>query len=275
MLLVNNMSVTDIIKKAIDYPQHDFKNTVIFAGFLILFSLLSDLTGYFLFSDLNENMLKTSETFTDLLTNIYSTLSPVDWLIIIIGLVAAVIVFLLIEGYIYRVYDGKDILPEFDNFKEMLVEGLKIIGVTIVYDIIPAIIIFLGFYIGGENSTDIGSALLAIGMILLIIADLFFKPFAVANMVKKGEFKGALDIHAISDRIITIGILPYIGAILFIAIISAIVYAAISALFASSVFLLTIPYLWIVLLVVFVIIGALVASYLNLFSNKVYQLLYN
>lgn len=275
MLSVNNMSVTDIIKKAIDYPKNSLKNTVIFAGFLILFSLLSNLSGYFLFSDVNENMMEMSKTFTELISNIYSTLSVADWLIVIIGSIASIIVYLLIEGYIYRVYNGEDTLPEFNNFKEMLVEGLKIIGVTIIYDIIPAIILFLGFFTGSEYNSGIGWALIVIGLILLIIADLFLKPFAIANMVKKGEFKGALDISSITNRILQIGILPYIGAVIFVAIISAIVYFAISVLLTSSLFLLVIPYIWIFLMTMFVIISAVVASYLNLFSNKVYQLLYD
>lgn len=275
MRSVNNMSVTTIIKKALDYPKNDFKNTVIFAGFLILLSLLSNLAGYFLFADVNENMIKTSKTFSDLMFNIFSTLNVVDWIIVIVGSIASIIVYLLIEGYIYRVYNGEDILPKFNNFKEMLIEGIKVIGVTIIYDILPAIVIFLGFYVNAENIFNNGFGLIVIGFILLLVTDLFLKPFAIANMVKKGEFEEALDINSITDRILQIGILPYIGAVIFIAIISAIIYGAISALMASSVFLLAIPYIWIFLLVIFVLIGALVASYLNLFSNKVYQLLYD
>ncbi|QUH23187.1 DUF4013 domain-containing protein [Methanobacterium alkalithermotolerans] len=80
-----------------------------------------------------------------------------DWKkVIILGLLS-IISFLIVPiflamGYIFRALKasiaGSEELPEFDEWGDMLVDGLKVFVVQFVYFLIPAIIMFIG--IGGS-----------------------------------------------------------------------------------------------------------------------------
>lgn len=276
MQLVNKMSITDVIKSSLKYPQRDLKNTIIFAGFLFLFSLITSMGSYFTLPKLNLALIENSENFLDLFS-LHASFNSFDWTIIIICIIAAFVVYLFVQGYIYRIYKGGSEVPEFDNLKTMPVDGLKLIAVSILYDILPAIVIFLGAYIVAFDISGNGFYLILIGGILLFIVDIFIKPFAIANMAKVGEFKGALDLNAIIDRIVSLGILPYLATVIFVFLINAIILAAFSTLSACAmaIAISPIPYIETLLMVIVGMIYAVVSSYLDLFSNKVYQLLYS
>lgn len=262
------MSITDIIKESLKYPQRNLKNTTFFAGFLMIFFILEMLCGSVSVSKITWSILGNSGT-------ILSSFNTMDWIIIAILIVVSLITYLFIQGYIYRVYHGDEKPPEFNNFKSMLFEGLKIVATTIVYDILPIIVVFIGFYVTAKNIFTNGYILCIIGLILLLIMEVFLKPFAIANMVKNDDFREAFNLNLIMDRIIKIGILPYIGSVIFIFIINSIIWATFTVLISMSALMLLIPVVNVLIMMVILIFAAFIHSYLNLFSNKVYQLLYS
>lgn len=250
------MNITSIVKKALKYPQHDFKNTVIMAVFLIIASIFIGVGTYVTVPKLE------------------SAVSPADLGIYVILIIAFIIMHLFVQGYIYRVYKGADVLPEFNNFKEMLVQGIKVIAVTIAYNILPFIVFFLGFYVDYAGIFHGGMWIALIGMILVAIVNLFVRPFAIANMVSKDSIKEAFDINLIIDKIVYVGILPYIGALVLVGIIRLVIVIAFSVLMGIAVSLFMAPILGTVVLALFGILGFIITAYLELFTNKTYQLLF-
>ncbi|KUK00869.1 MAG: Uncharacterized protein XD44_1061, partial [Methanobacteriaceae archaeon 41_258] len=63
----------------------------------------------------------------------------------------------LVVGYNLRVLKatiaGFDELPDFDEWGDMLIDGLKVLVVGIVYMLIPIIIIFGGVFLANANPT--------------------------------------------------------------------------------------------------------------------------
>ncbi|MBU4534687.1 MAG: DUF4013 domain-containing protein [Euryarchaeota archaeon] len=80
-----------------------------------------------------------------------------DWKkVIILGIITILSILIvpifLVMGYVFRALKasiaGSEELPEFDEWGDMLVDGLKVFLVGFVYFLIPAIILFIG--IGGS-----------------------------------------------------------------------------------------------------------------------------
>ncbi|MBC7096289.1 MAG: DUF4013 domain-containing protein [Methanobacteriales archaeon] len=131
-------------------------------------------------------------------------------------------VFLAI-GYAFRTLKttiaGFDELPEFDEWGEMFIDGVKVFVVTIAYMIIPLIIIFAGiFFTGpyGPTLTDVplllqaGGSIKIVGFIVAIIFGLLLT-IAIAHMAfNDGQLGAAFRINEILDVIADIGWADYI-----------------------------------------------------------------
>lgn len=142
-----------------------------------------------------------------------------DWKKVIILGIVSLLGFLIIPaflaiGYIFRALKasiaGSDELPEFDEWGEMLVDGLKVFVVQLIYFLIPAVILA----IGGTLATpvDLGLILLTnivaaiIGIILGLIAII-----AIANMAyHDSELGAAFRFSEILEIIADIGWIHYI-----------------------------------------------------------------
>lgn len=131
-------------------------------------------------------------------------------------------VFLAI-GYAFRALKatiaGFDELPEFDEWGEMFIDGVKVFVVTIAYMIIPLIIIFAGiFFMGsyGPILTNVplllqaGGSITIVGFILAIIFGLLLI-IAIAHMAfNDSQLGAAFRISEILDVIADIGWVDYI-----------------------------------------------------------------
>ena len=136
-----------------------------------------------------------------------------DWKkYLILGVLLVIpIVFFIAFGYILRIIKssiaGYDELPEFDDLGSLFIDGLKVFLVTIVYNIIPLIIIIVGIFgsisaVGGvANITAYPLAfagLLIVTVIIgLILAVIFaiFEIIAIANMAYYDKIRCSLQIQ--------------------------------------------------------------------------------
>ena len=156
-----------------------------------------------------------------------------NWKKVIILGILSIISFLIIPvflvlGYFLRIIKatiaGSDELPEFDEWGDMLIEGLKVFIVELIYFIIPAIIIIIGTWAslgsliaaqgaGIASSTAIFGLLggfMLIGVIIAIVIGLI-ATIAIANMAYyDGELSAAFKFSEIMDHISQIGWVDYI-----------------------------------------------------------------
>ncbi|MDO5847997.1 MAG: DUF4013 domain-containing protein [Methanobrevibacter sp.] len=269
------MALTDILKKGLKYPQHDFKNAVLFSLLLLLGTILSNIGNHFSLSKANINSIAGAQNLNEVINGLSTVLTPTQVAILIIFSIASFIVSLFASGYIYRVYEGEDELPHFEDYKLMLIQGIKVFIVNLAYCIIPIILLVLGLYIAAFNS-DIANLLIAVSVILGAILIFFISPFAIANMVKENSFKQAFNFNAIGSRIYRIGIIPYLVTVILMGVIEMIIVIAFGVvMLILSLFVVMNPIIGIIVLFIMLFVGSIVCGYVNLFTNKVYQLLYS
>lgn len=152
-----------------------------------------------------------------------------DWKKLLTLGVLLLLSFLLIPaflaiGYAFRALKatiaGFDELPEFDEWGEMFIDGVKVFVVAIAYMIIPLIIIFAGIFTGpyvyGPTLTDVplllqaGGSITIVGSILAIIFGLLLT-IAIAHMAfNDSQLGAAFRISEILDVIADIGWVDYI-----------------------------------------------------------------
>jgi len=150
----------------------------------------------------------------------------------------------LAYGYYLRVLKatiaGFDELPEFDEWGEMFIDGVKVFVVTIAYMIIPLIIIFAGFFTYGPTLTNVplqAGGIMIVGFILAIIFGLLLA-IAIAHVAfNDSQVGAAFRISEILKVIADIGwtdyIIWYIAVIIvggIIGFIAALVIGLISGL---------------------------------------------
>lgn len=133
---------------------------------------------------------------------------------------------LFVPGYVLRTLKatlaGSDELPEFGDWGEMIIDSLKVIVVSIVYSIIPAIVILIGIFGSIASMQNIGnlvspvaaigllSGVAIIGVILWILFALF-QTMAIANMaLYDSDLGAAFRFSEILDLIKSIGWVDYI-----------------------------------------------------------------
>jgi hypothetical protein len=201
--------------------------------------------------------------------------SDIGRLIILIVLDIIPLVNWIVVGYAARVLRESPSSPEppkLEKYGEMFVDGAKIFFASLIYMIIPAILIALGagsLYAGvlmqGGQMPDIGSmalggtglVLVLAGMILAIIM-LIILGVGMAHMIKTGRFGKAFAFGEIFTIIRGIGWGKYLGWIVIVVIIG-IVVGAITGL---------IPFVgWIV--------SAIISPVLSVFIFRSLGLLYN
>lgn len=157
-----------------------------------------------------------------------------DWKKVIILGIITIISFLIIPiflvyGYVLRILKatiaGSDELPEFDEWGDMFVDGLKVFLVSLIYFIVPAIIILAGMWtvmipfmsMSGSDLSVASTAAFAlfsgialVGLLLMIIIYVIYA-IAIANMAYyDGEIAAAFRFNEILDHISRIGWVNYI-----------------------------------------------------------------
>jgi hypothetical protein len=196
--------------------------------------------------------------------------SDVGRLIILIVLDLIPIANWIVVGYAARVLKespGAEAPPKLDRYGELFVNGAKVFFASLIYMIIPTILIAAGgvsFFVGllsGEVPSMVlgGTAvvLVLVGIILAIIL-LIILGVGIAHMVKSGRFGKAFAFGEIFSIIRGIGWGRYLGWIVLVIVIAAVVGAITGA----------VPYVgWIV--------SAIISPVLSVFIFRSLGLLYN
>lgn len=143
-----------------------------------------------------------------------SNLKKVLTLGILIIISFLIIPIFLVYGYTLRVIKatvaGFDELPDFDEWGDMLIDGLKVFVVAIVYMIIPAIVLAASIILLLTRSNPTVALIgIVIGIILVIIFGLV-ENIAIAHMAFNDSLGAAFSIGEILNVISEISWLKYI-----------------------------------------------------------------
>ena len=211
------MNITELVKDSLKYPVSDWKKIVVL-GILIVIGGLSSLLNLF---------------------------SITNYVLVMIFVVIGLISGLLVDGYLFRIVktsvDGENKLPKFNNWKNLLIDGVKVFLTFIIYLILPPFIVFLiillllggsssfGLYITSIiGSTGMSPTIFLVTGILTSIENLFIISFslfnqyviivliefliilplflvAIANMAYEREFRAAFRLGEIIEIIGDIG----------------------------------------------------------------------
>lgn len=211
------MNVTELIKDSLKYPISDWKKIVLL-GIIIVIGGLSSLLNF---------------------------LGVTNYVIILIFFVIGLISGLIVNGYLFKIVktslDNENKLPEFNDWKNLLIDGVKVFLTFIVYLILPPFIIFfiillltgglssLGFDIsalvgslgtnplnffatgvlsGIENLFILAFNILNQLVLVLLLEFLIILPLflvAIANMAYEREFSAAFRLSEIIEIIEDIG----------------------------------------------------------------------
>jgi len=202
-------------------------------------------------------------------------------LIILIVLDIIPIVNLIVTGYASRVLKespGADSPPKLENYGDLFIDGLKIVIASIIYMLIPLILIVAGFgsffaamvtgggpnfmwggftpaYMGLLGGT--GAVLVLVGLLVAFVM-LILLAAGIAHMIKTGKFGKAFAFGEILGIIGKIGWGKYLAWLILIVVLAAIVGAIAGA----------IPYVgW--------IIAAIIGPALTVFYFRSLGLLYS
>jgi hypothetical protein len=218
--------------------------------------------------------LNLGDNFSESFEYVKKLFSDAGRLIILIVLSIIPIIDWIVVGYEARVLresPGAGTPPKLERYGELFVDGAKVFFASLIYLLIPLILIVfgavssfagLGSFEGQAIAPGLllggtGVAVLLIGIILAIVL-LIFLGVGMAHMIKTGKFGKAFAFGEILNIIRGIGWLKYLGWIVVVAVIGA-VLSALSGL---------IP-------IVGSIISAIIQPLLGVFVFRSMGLLYN
>ena len=272
-------SITDCVVEGLKYPFNDIKKLL---GFGVLFAIISALSTYA--SVISFDIFRSTVHIVEMTNTTASQLSfsqlPVGDIYLVAGLgIVGFIISLFIMGYQYDIVkfsiDKKEDLPGFSDVKNIFVKGIKYFLVSLAYNIIPILFLVAGVTLVGDSSILL--IVMAISMILFIIA-YFLLIMALNNMVAYDSLKKAFDFNEIIGNISNLGWGKYVGIILFTIIVMMIISVAVGFILSLSTvgFAATINnQALVVSLVIAVIEGLFVDSYMSVFFNRVCGSIYN
>ena len=211
------MNITELIKDSLKYPVSDWKKIIVLGIFIVIGGISS-------------------------LLNLIDITNYVIVLIFVgIGLISG----LLVDGYLFRIVktsvDSENKLPKFNDWKNLLIDGVKVFLTFIVYLILPPLVVLLiillllgglssfglditaiigstgmspinflvtGILTGIENLFIISFDMLNQYVIIVLIEFLIILPLflvAIANMAYEREFGAAFRLGEIIEIIGDIG----------------------------------------------------------------------
>ncbi len=276
-------SITDIVVDGLKYPFNDVNK---YLGFGVIQVIMSALfmgafasTGYY-FIQAYKTSVSMGLDMIDL-----SVVSPAMIIVSAVLFVLGLIVFVYISGYEFNILkfsiSKNNELPAFNDYVGILKDGLKMIAVKIAYAILPGILFLLGLMLSvndnvGSAVNIIGSFILAIAIIFAIIVA-FFLIMATARMVDMGTLRSAFDFREIYELISNMGVVQYVGILIFLAIAIAIINLAASAIFEMIGFAvaLVLPTALASVFLVMILSSLLIDSFTSLATYRVYGSVYN
>lgn len=144
----------------------------------------------------------------------------------------------------------------------MFLDGLRVLIVGLIYEIIPILILVAGFIMImiSRSTMLLGLLIMLLGLVILFIVGIIMV-MAVSNMAYNDEIGAALRFGEINERIKSIGWLKYILVLILLGVIYLIL--ALVALFVSS-----IPYVGLVLA------SLIIYPFMYLFMYRAYGLIF-
>jgi len=186
-------------------------------------------------------MMNLGDNFSDSVEYTKKLFSDLARLIILIVLSVIPIVEWIVLGYMAKVLKespGTGTPPKLENYSQLFVDGAKIFFATLIYMLIPIILIIVGavgtfagltsiqgsimtraVFVGGT-----GLIILLVGVILAILLSIILG-VGLAHMIKTGKFGNAFAFGEIFRIIRGIGWVKYLGWVIFTAIISFVLLA--------------------------------------------------
>ncbi len=276
-------SITDIVVDGLKYPFNDVNKYLGFGVIQVIMSVLFmgafASTGYY-FVQAYKTSVSMGLDMIDL-----SVVSPAMIIVSAVLFVLGLIVFVYISGYEFNILkfsiSKNNELPPFNDYVGMFKDGLKMIAVQIAYAILPGILFLLGLMLAvndnvGAVVNGIGSFILAIAIIFAIVVA-FFQIMAIARMVDMGTLRSAFDFREIYELISNMGVVQYVGILIFLAIAIAIINLAASAIFEIFGFAvaLVLPTALASVFLVMILSSLLIDSFTSLATYRVYGSVYN
>lgn len=267
------VSITDCVKEGLKYPFNDIKK-ILSLG--VLFTIINFLTLGILEKNINIVRIFSSANGNTLALK-SSQIPPIDVCTVAGLAIISFIILLIINGYQYSVIkyavDKKTDLPEFSDILNLLLNGLKYFLVSLIYNIIPIIVLIAGFEL---QSIQNGDYIISVISILLFIICNFLLIMALANMVDSNKFKKAFDLKEIIGKISDLGWMKYIGIILFTFIIYSIIMLALGIVLMPFTAFIAIATNQAVMLIAIlsIIEGLFINSYISIFFNRVFGSVY-
>ena len=266
-------SITDCVVEGLKYPFNDIKKLLSFGVLCALISVVSTFIGVKSL-DIFRATVHIAEKTNCTVSHIPLSQLPVGDVYLVAGLIiVAFIISLLIMGYQYDIIkfsiDKKEDLPGFGDILSMFVNGIKYCIVILAYNILPILVLVGGAALAGESS--IFPIVLLISMLLFIIA-YFLLLMALNNMIAHDSLKKAFDFGEIFDNISNLGWGKYVGIILFTLIVMMIISVAVSFIlsFITVLFAAIINnQAFVISIVIAIIEGLFIDSYMGLFFNRV------
>ena len=276
-------SITDIVVDGLKYPFNDVNK---YLGFGVIQVIMAFLfmggfasLGSYVYNAFNASVLM-ELGYLDL-----SLVSPTMVVVAAILFVLGLVVFVFISGYEFNVLkysiSKNNELPAFNDYVEILKDGLKLIAVQIAYAILPAILFLLGLMLAvnanvGAGVNALGSFILAIAIIFAVIVE-FFQVMAIARMADKGTLHSAFDFREIFDLISSMGIARYVGILIFLAIAIVIISMAASLIieFIGFVVALAVPVALASVFLVMILEKLLLDSFTGIAIYRVFGSVYN
>lgn len=238
------MNISDILKDSFKFPVSNWKRFLILGIIILASSLFS-------------------------VSNLYFGYSPY----MILMILPSYILIFFYRGYLLRVIkvsaSGDNELPGFYEWIQIFIDGLKVFLVSILYYIIPVIVLMAGFFLtfdlssgkfGFGNLNPTAMIVLSIGSLLYILFT-FFYDIGLANMAYQGKLEAALSFSEIKEIIRKIGWKKYLA--LFIVLLLIMIVSTVISYLAGSISLIGV-----------IIVGILVSPYLTLISNRAIGLIY-
>jgi len=125
----------------------------------------------------------------------FPPVSPVDLLLLIIGIAIAIPLMLLLAGYYFKLISnaakGRNAMPEFKNVGGMFSMGLKALSAEIIYGVLLIILSFIFVVLFAVNSlalTVIAGLLVAAALLALIAAAGYVLPMLITRFSVENKF---------------------------------------------------------------------------------------
>lgn len=278
------MSITEMVKEGLHYPFGE-KDKILKLG--IFFAIIAALNCYLPLLFTSTVYPANADSIFSFVVGIFQSL-PTNNLLIMVGIiVVSFVVQLFISGYMVRIIENAinvDIsLPSFDNLGEMLVDGVKVLVISIVYQIIPIILMIIGFFVmdhfvAGHNHLLVFGLLIGFIGFLIGIVMYILQLIAIDHYVANDkQLSAALEFRDVLEVVKDIGFFRIFATIIFTSIICGIIGGVVGGIIGGvmSLFFMIPGLTYVVPFIIAILMGLIVSPFLMLFESRVYGSLYN